>query len=497
MGNRNWRLNNLYYIKDEKGKKVKFRLNWAQSAFWAVVWYFNVILKARQLGFSTFIVIYMLDAALFNSNHKCGIIDYALAEAKKKLEKAKFAYDNLPDWLKTERPMTKRGAEEIEFSNGSGIVVGTSHRGDTLQKLHVSEYGKIAARYPEKAKEIKTGALNAVHAGQQIFVESTAEGRQGEFYDLCEQARKIMAEGRHLTSLDPKFHFYAWFDHPGYELGAEDCGNTSITAEMQEYFAKVEAEASVTLSPGQKAWYVKKHAVMGEEMKREFPSTPDEAFEASLEGTYFAKQMEQVRNAKGIKPIAWEPSRPVHTFWDLAQNRDYMSVWFFQHIGDEYRFIRYIQAAGEDFGWFKNQMNSFGYVYGEHYFPHDGDHHQQTPQGIMTRRQIANTYGIAPIKIVARCKDKQASIDVAKTVLPRCKFCEVNAAQGIILLDSYRKKWNEKDGYWMDKPLHNEASHCADAFMTFSDGYQPRKQEFIDYAARPVVADFDYDEFKH
>ena len=63
---------------------------------------------------------------------------------------------------------------ELVFDNGSNVSVGTSMRGGTLQYLHISEYGKISAKYPDKAKEIKSGSFNAVKAGQFIFVESTA-----------------------------------------------------------------------------------------------------------------------------------------------------------------------------------------------------------------------------------------------------------------------------------------------------------------------------------
>lgn len=496
LADRNWRLNNLYFIKTESGEKVKFRMNWAQQALFGSMWYFNVILKARQLGFTTFILIYFLDACLFNSNHAAGVIAHTREDAEDLFKnKVKFAYDNLPEWLKKELAATQDTARKMEFSNGSSITVGTSLRSGTYQKLLVSEYGKISARYPEKAQEVKTGALNTVHAGQQIFVESTAEGKQGEFFNLVQLSRKLLSEGRELTPLDPKFHFFPWWRHPGYTLGAQDVANTSITAEMADYFRRIEAQSGMELTPGQKAWYVKKEAVQGDKMRREFPSTPDESFEASLEGAYFTKQMEAVRKAGYINPLPWEPSLPVHTFWDIADNRDYISVWFFQHVGHEYRFIRYLQAAGEDYGWFKNQMNGFGYVYGQHYWPHDGGNTVQTPQGLMTKKQIANSYGIAPIKIVKRTPDKQASIEKARSILPRCRFCSVNAAEGIALLDAYRKQWDDASGIWRDKPLHDEASHCADAFMTFADGYEGRAHEFIDHNDRPAFADHQYDPF--
>ena len=134
-----WRLNNLYKIIDAEGNKIDFRMNAAQEAFFDEMHYFNVILKARQLGFSTFILIYMLDSALFKPNHACGVIAQGLTEAEDLFKnKVKFAYDNLPQWLREQLPSKTDSARRLELSNGSSVTVGTSLRGGTFQKLHVS-----------------------------------------------------------------------------------------------------------------------------------------------------------------------------------------------------------------------------------------------------------------------------------------------------------------------------------------------------------------------
>jgi hypothetical protein len=81
-------------------------------------------------------------------------------------------------------------------------------RSGTLQCLHVSEYGQLCAKFPDKAREVRTGALNTVQAGQVVFIESTAEGKEGHFYELCEAAQSKQRIGMPLTSLDFKFHFF-------------------------------------------------------------------------------------------------------------------------------------------------------------------------------------------------------------------------------------------------------------------------------------------------
>ena len=104
------------------------------------------------------------------------------------------------------------------FGNNSSIRVGDLDASGTLQYLHVCEYGKLCAQFPEKAREVRTGALNTIQAGQVVFIESTAEGQEGHFYELARRRRAKQRMGTPLTPLDFKFGFFPWWKEPGYEL---------------------------------------------------------------------------------------------------------------------------------------------------------------------------------------------------------------------------------------------------------------------------------------
>lgn len=180
-----WRLNNLYKVVDKRGEVVRFKMNRHQERFYNEMWYCNLILKARQLGMTTLIQILFLDHALFTSNIKCGVIAHTLRDAQAIFnDKLKFAYDNLPKAIRKTRKLVRDSSMELAFSNGSSVRVGTSMRSGTLNFLHISELGKIAAMFPEKAKEIRTGALNTLQAGEVAIIESTAEG-QAIKHDRC------------------------------------------------------------------------------------------------------------------------------------------------------------------------------------------------------------------------------------------------------------------------------------------------------------------------
>lgn len=467
LANRYWRLNNLYYIKDKSGKKVKFRFNPSQEQLYQDLHYFNVILKARQLGFTTLAMIFFLDACLFNSNHSAGVIAHTQNDANDLFEnKIKFAYDNLPSWLRGQLPATSDSVRKLAFSNGSQIYTGVSLRSGTLQKLLVSEFGKISAQAPLKAKEIKTGALNTIEAGQQIWVESTAEGKVGEFYKLTETARKLTDTGKELARLEPKFHFFPWFKNDEYAAQPEEVEDYIITDELEKYFAELENEG-IKLSQEQKVWYAIKSETQGDDMAQEYPSTPEEAFQGSLQGAYYTKQMRHLRKNGHIRRVAYDERFPVITWWDLGLN-DMMTIWFYQYVNGEHHFIDYHESAGEGWNYYAQMLKDKGYNYLFHAFPHDGNKRVRTGE-VVRDKDMAIKAGVRPVKITKRTDSThQEVVAVCAPLLKTCHFDAAKCEKGLIHLDNYRRRWSKADGMFLKEPEHDEASHGADGYRTFA-----------------------------
>lgn len=282
LGDKWWRMDNLYMVENEQGELVQFKLREVQRFLFMTMWWLNDVLKARQLGFSTAIDIWILDEALFNCNIKCGIIAQDQKAAGEIFRtKIEVPFDNLPAWLRAELPLkSRRGGSQggfMLFKNGSSIQVATSFRSGTVQRLHISEHGKICAKYPDKAKEVRTGTLNTIHKGCIAFIESTAEGVGGDYYDMTMHAIQLQQANANLSELDWKFHFFAWWQDPKYRDPVPATG-LYLSKEQEEYFAAVEETMHTTLDPEQRQWYITKQIQQKEEMKQEFPSTPLEAF---------------------------------------------------------------------------------------------------------------------------------------------------------------------------------------------------------------------------
>ena len=457
LSNAKWRINNLYFIVDKHGRKVKFQLNWAQEDLYNNMWYCNVVLKARQLGISTFICLLFLDRCLFNSNQSAGIIAHTLEDAQQLFRRVKFAYDNLPPQLIDKIKADSDTAQMLKFSNGSSLRVGTSLRSSTFQYLHISEFGKICAKYPDKAQEIVTGSLNTVAPGQFIFIESTAEGKDGYFYDICQRAQKT--KDNELSKIDFKFHFFPWWKEPGYRIGSI----VRIDDDLSSYFDHLK-KLNIDLDDEQKNWYASRYAIQHEDMWREYPSTPEESWQVTNEGYYYSKQMSLARIENRIGKVPYEEALPVFTAWDLGYN-DSTAIWFFQIYGKEIRLIDYIEGSDSLQHWL-GVVKSKSYVYEKHLAPHDIEVHEMSTG--QTRLSFARKMGVNLIKV--NKSDIIFGIDTVKNMLNRCWFDEIKCVQGIKCLENYKKDWDDKHGCWRSHPLHNWASHGADAFRTLATG---------------------------
>jgi hypothetical protein len=465
----------FYKIKDKEGAVVPFRMNADQEQYIAERHGFDIVLKARQKGFTTIIQLDMLDDCLFIPNTAAGVIAHNLTDAEAFFtDKIKFAYDELPDEFREHVRATQDSARSLKFSNGSSIRVGASLRSGTLQRLHVSEYGKLCAKFPEKAREVKSGAFNTVQAGQHITVESTAEGHAGHFYEITKAARDRDKQGAQLTALDFKFHFAPWWSSAEYALDAD----VVETTRFKEYFAKLAGEG-VNLSREQRAWYIKKSEQQGEDMKREYPSTPDEAFEASIEGAYFSTEMAKMREQGRICRIPIL-NKPVNVYWDLGVG-DAMALTFKQTLGAEERAVDYYENSGEGFEHYARVLNEKRYIYGRHYFPHDGDQRQL---GLVakTKKQWAEEAGIGPIDIVPRILTEGAGIEASRALLPSVWIDEERCARLIQCLDNYRKEWDDKLATWKNTARHDEFSHGYKSFETAAVAPRPVAHKKIDYA---------------
>lgn len=445
----------------------------------------NIILKARQLGFTTLIAIYFLDCALFRENVRAGVIAQSEDVAKTIFrDKVKFAYDNLPPLLREAMPLDRDSQSELLFShNNSSIRVATSMRSGTLQYLHVSEFGKIGAKFPDRAKEVVTGSIPAVPANGVVFIESTAEGQEGEFYKMCQRSKMLKDGHKELGKKDFKFHFFPWWVEHKYCLPPS---GVVITDKDNQYFDAVEQAMGCTIDQEQRAWWIStrdsEFSGEPEKMWQEYPSTPDEAFQRSTEGCYYTIQMTAARKAGRITSVPYNPGYAVNTFWDIGHG-DGTAIWLHQKIGQFDNFIGFIEGWGEPYSYFVGELQKKGYVWGQHYLPHDGAHVRQGMIKSLSPKAMLEQLGLKNIEIVPRVSEISHGIQKVRDGLSTCWFDEVECKDGIIHLESYKKVWSNTNQRFTDQPKHDEHSEAADSFRQWAQGYTGVKA--------PLIIDFD------
>lgn len=469
-----WRLENLYTIIDDKGLEVRFKMNDQQRELFERLWYYNVILKGRQQGFSTFIDLMALDQCLFVPNTRAGIIAQTEPDVLKLFKnKIRVPYLKLPQELRDRIGLDSMNATEIKFGNGSSLQVGMSLRSDTLQFLHVSEFGKICAKAPERAREVVTGAFPTLAVGCPLFVESTAEGQDGYFHKYCMEALEAERTGRVLSQQSFKMHFFPWWRKQGNRL---DPATVEIEDNMSLYFDKLAAERGILLDDWQKAWYANQAKLLAGDMHREQPSYPEEAFAAAIEGAYYEKEMLWLRQNQRITSVPWDPALPVNTFWDFGvSTNNETTIWFHQRNGLRNQFIRYYEERGEGLKHFVDYLQSTGYTFGTHYLPHDATARLQAEEAESREDILRRLLKGHKFEIVPRTRDVQNGIDLTREKMPTVWIDSENCAKGISALDAYVRTWSERLGQFTNVPLHNWASNGADSFRQFGQGYQPSK----------------------
>jgi hypothetical protein len=462
-----WRLTSgvLYKImvKGDDGEEVAvmpFRPNRAQRRFIERMWHRNLILKARQLGFTTLVALLWLDHAMFVSDQRCGIIaqDREAAEAIFR-DKVRFAYNNLPPEIKERFPLARDSATELLFAhNNSSVRVATSMRSGTIHRLHISEFGKICAKFPDKAQEVVTGSIPAVPTNGVLIIESTAEGRDGEFFTLTQRAQALHQQKAILTARDYRFHFYAWWQEPKYRM---DSTTVSVTHKDHDYFDGIEAVMGCKIDPGQRAWYVATRNAdfhgAEERMWQEYPSTPDEAFQVSTEGNYYAKDMAALRKRGGITRVP-VLDVPVNTFWDIG-NSDGCAIWFHQALREEDRFVGYYEAHGETLKHYVKELTDTGYLFGRHYLPHDAAHRRLSDTNRSTEDMLRDL-GLRNTVIVPIITDLMAGVHMVRKNLKGAYFDEAGTKKGIERIEGYKKVFSRADNRFTDQP--NKANGCSE-----------------------------------
>lgn len=319
----------------------------------------------------------------------------------------------------------------ILYPNGNKVqLVGGDKpdalRGPALSGLSLDEFSQIRKSV---FGEVLSKAL-ADHVGYCIFA-GTIKGKD-QLWDV------------HKAAVGNPDWFAVWQD-VDVSLATES-GPTilTITRAMADD-RKLVADGVMTQDEYDQEWYL----------------SPD----AAIQGAFYAKELAAAKKAGRITRVPFDPMLPVNTDWDLGMD-DSTAIWASQSTrAGEIRMIDYYEASGEGFPHYIGVLNDWkaqkGYVYGKHYPPHDIAV-RELGTG-KSRKDVAKSLGLVfehPLPAL----DLVDGINASRLILAKCWFDETHCAVGIEALRNYRKSFNARLNEFTGTPVHNFASHGADAF---------------------------------
>ncbi len=342
------------------------------------------------------------------------------------------------DYIPKELIESKNGQEmKIRFTNGSMFQLIGSDNIDSLvgSNPKIIIFSEYAIQSP--AAWAYLSPILEVNGGFAIFI-STPRGKN-HFYELVKAAR-----------INKK-----WFCEV---LSVKDTGVLN-----DEQVLQIQTD----------------NGFSDEHMQQEYYCS----FDRGVEGSYYGKSIAKAYQEKRICNVPYEPRSPVNTAWDLGV-ADSTSIVFWQEIGGELRIIDYYENHGEGVAHYAKLMQSKPYVYGNHYFPHDGA--TRSLESARTPQELYYEQGMK-VNVLPRMQEIQTGIEDVRPMLAIAYIDEQKCKHLIKCLENYHKRYNEKTESYSDTPMHDYTSHCADAIrymaqarITFGKGPGSMNKEKLD-----------------
>jgi phage terminase large subunit len=185
------------------------------------------------------------------------------------------------------------------------------------------------------------------------------------------------------------------------------------------------------------------------------------SFTAAIIGAYFGKEMAEAERENRITRVPHDPSLLTQAWWDLGIN-DVTSIWLVQWVGRQPLAIDYMEGSGGDAAHWAGELRKKPYHYGDMILPHDAEN--QTPNSSKSYADVLRAHGFNKQVIIPRTDDLVNSINTARLLIPRMQFDAEKCKRGIEALRQYRREYDDKTKTYKQRPLHDWASHPADAF---------------------------------
>ena len=228
--------------------------------------------------------------------------------------------------------------------------------------------------------------------------------------------------------------------------------------------------ANDTGFPSKEEIQVERDAGMSEDfIEQEFFTS----FVLGVEGSYYARYMQQARDEDRIGKVAWQRQSRVYTAWDIGYG-DSCAIIFYQVIGSEIHIIDYYENNGEGLPHYAKVLFDKPYLYADHFAPHDIDSHAFSSG--LSAKEVGAGLGIKFLTLPTLKLTIEDGIEALRGIFPRILIDEVKCKQLIKCLENYRKEFDQKHNIYKSRPLHDWSSHGCFIGETLIDCLNEKKR---------------------
>lgn len=320
-------------VPTKQGNVVKFKMTPQQRYLAKKKQKYNIVLKSRQLGISTWCMLYSIYLALTRPNVTCLMMSDCSDSVSSNFSKLRAIYDYLPDYVKLKETANNR--TQLAFENHSKVIccicgAKDKARGSTIAFAHISEAGLCD---DENLTSQLVAIEQALVPGGTMVIESTAKGIN-KFHELWSKA--VNEESNYLPFFFPWYKdkiMFAdeyvefselWKARKGHYLTEEELDET------EQWLLERGATLQMLM------WRRIKIMNTGEDaFKQEFPSTPEEAFLNSDGANIFDVKCiyDRLINLDKYTSILKIPNTISIV---LKQNKRYLKIWKYPIVGERY-----------------------------------------------------------------------------------------------------------------------------------------------------------------
>ncbi len=197
------------------------------------------------------------------------------------------------------------------------------------------------------------------------------------------------------------------------------------------------------------------------------------AYAQVISGAYYAAALTQMRAEKRLGRVAADPLMATYAIWDIGgtgAKADACSIWIAQFVGREIRVLNYYEAQGQPLASHIQWLRSNGYAKAECILPHDGAQNDKV-------YDVSYESALRDAQFSVRVLPNQGKgaamlrVEAARRMFPRIWINEATTEAGIEALGAYQENRDEERNVGLG-PLHNWASHGADAFGLMCVAYE-------------------------